>query len=239
MEQNEHIVAAFDRELEAIQALIMKMGGLVEDAIVDAATSLELRDEELALKVRKGDLAIDKLEEKVNESAALILALRQPTAGDLRTVLTVFRVSGSLERIGDYAKNIAKRAGVVMQMQQISGSAPGLRRMARQVELMLKDVLDAYIQRDADLAADVRERDVEVDQMYTALFREYLTFMMEDPRNITACMHLHFMAKNIERMGDHVTTIAEQVIYLVTGEYPEDDREKGDRSSTDPRLGGE
>jgi phosphate transport system protein len=145
----------------------------------------------------------------------------------------VFRLAASLERIGDYAKNMAKRAGVIMQMQQIDGSGAGLRRMARQVELMLKDALDAYIQRDPDLAADVRERDLEVDQMYSALFREYLTFMMEDPRNITACMHLHFMAKNIERMGDHVTTIAEQVIYLVTGDYPDDEREKGDRSSHD------
>ena len=233
MDRKEHIVAAFDRDLEGIQAMIMKMGGMVEESIADAVTALETRDEELAQKVRAADKAIDALEEKVNQEAALILALRQPTASDLRTVLTVFRLSASLERIGDYAKNMAKRAGVVMQMQQIPGSLSGLRRMSRQVELMLKDVLDAYIQRDADLAADVRERDVEVDQMYSALFREYLTFMMEDPRNITACMHLHFMAKNIERMGDHVTTIAEQVIYLTTGEYPDDEREKADRSSHD------
>ena len=236
MERKEHIVAAFDRDLEGIQAMIMKMGGLVEEAISGAVTALETRDEELALKVRQADKAIDALEEKVNQEAALILALRQPTAGDLRTVLTVFRLSASLERIGDYAKNMAKRAGVVMQMQQIPGSLSGLRRMSRQVELMLKDALDAYIQRDADLAADIRDRDVEVDQMYSALFREYLTFMMEDPRNITPCMHLHFMAKNIERMGDHVTTIAEQVIYLVSGKYPEDDREQADRSSHDLGL---
>lgn len=236
MERKEHIVAAFDRDLEGIQAMIMKMGGLVEEAISGAVTALETRDEELAQKVRQADKAIDALEEKVNQEAALILALRQPTAGDLRTVLTVFRLSASLERIGDYAKNMAKRAGVVMQMQQIPGSLSGLRRMSRQVELMLKDALDAYIQRDADLAADIRDRDVEVDQMYSALFREYLTFMMEDPRNITPCMHLHFMAKNIERMGDHVTTIAEQVIYLVSGKYPDDDREKADRSSHDLGL---
>lgn len=237
MDTKEHIVASFDRDLEAIQAQIMKMGGLVEAAIADATAALETRDEDLARKVREGDKAIDALEETLNQEAALILALRQPTASDLRTVLTVFRLSNSLERIGDYAKNMAKRAGVVMQMQQIEGAAAGLRRMSRQVELMLKDVLDAYIQRDAELAADVRERDLEVDQMYSALFREYLTFMMEDPRNITACMHLHFMAKNIERMGDHITTIAEQVIYVVTGEYPDDDREKGDRSSFDTGLG--
>ena len=153
-------------------------------------------------------------------------------------MLTVFRLSGSLERMGDYAKNIAKRTGVLMAMQPINGSAKSLRRMARQVELMLNDALDAYIQRDADLAADVRARDVEVDQMYTALFREYLTFMMEDPRNITACMHLHFIAKNIERMGDHVTTIAEEVIYLVDGAYPDDDREKGDQTTQGGANGG-
>jgi phosphate transport system protein len=208
----------------------MKMGGLVEESILNASNALEKRDEKLAKSVRDGDKLIDKLEEQVNEEAARILALRAPTAGDLRTVLSVFRVSANLERIGDYSKNIAKRSSVVIQMQPIVGTASSLRRMAKTVDLMLKDVLDAYIQRDVDLAADVRERDAEVDQMYSALFREYLTFMMEDPRNITACMHLHFMAKNIERMGDHVTSIAEQVIYLVTGELPDDDRPKQDRT---------
>jgi phosphate transport system protein len=231
MENQSHILHAFDRDLEGIQASIMKMGGLVEAAIAQAATALETRDAELAQTVRSGDKAIDALEQQVNEEAARILALRQPIASDLRTVLTVFRLSGSLERMGDYAKNIAKRTGVLLPMQPINGSAKSLRRMARQVELMLKDALDAYIQRDGDLAADVRARDLEVDQMYTALFREFLTFMMEDPRNITACMHLHFIAKNIERMGDHVTTIAEQVIYLVDGAYPDEDREKGDQTT--------
>lgn len=210
--------------------MIMKMGGLVEESIVNAAQALETRDEDLAQVVRAGDKAIDALEEQVNEEAARILAQRQPIASDLRTVLSVFRVSANLERIGDYSKNIAKRTSVVNQMQPIEGTATALKRMARAVELMLKDALDAYIQRDADLAADVRERDLEVDQMYSALFREYLTFMMEDPRNITTCMHLHFMAKNIERMGDHVTSICEQVIYLVTGEMPDEDRPKQDRT---------
>ncbi|MBF9050347.1 phosphate signaling complex protein PhoU [Roseobacter sp. HKCCD9010] len=230
MANQEHIVASFDRDLEGIQAMIMKMGGLVEESIVNAAQALETRDEDLAQVVRAGDKAIDALEEQVNEEAARILAQRQPIASDLRTVLSVFRVSANLERIGDYSKNIAKRTSVVNQMQPIEGTATALKRMARAVELMLKDALDAYIQRDADLAADVRERDLEVDQMYSALFREYLTFMMEDPRNITTCMHLHFMAKNIERMGDHVTSICEQVIYLVTGEMPDEDRPKQDRT---------
>ncbi|RMA41427.1 phosphate signaling complex protein PhoU [Rhodophyticola porphyridii] len=238
MANQEHIVASFDRDLEGIQAMIMKMGGLVEDSIVKSAEALETRDEDLALTVKNGDKAIDALEERVNEEAARILALRQPTASDLRTVLSVFRVSANLERIGDYSKNIAKRSSVVIQMQPINGTAAALKRMARVVELMLKDALDAYIQRDADLAADVRERDLEVDQMYSALFREYLTFMMEDPRNITACMHLHFMAKNIERMGDHVTSICEQVIYLVTGEMPDEDRPKQDRTPYEEGAGG-
>lgn len=238
MENQSHILHAFDRDLESVQANIMKMGGLVEAAIAQAATALDTRDGDLAETVRAGDKAIDALQQQVNEQAARILALRQPTAGDLRTVLTVFHLSGSLERMGDYAKNIAKRTGVLMGMAPINGSAKSLRRMARQVELMLKDALDAYIQRDADLAADVRARDVEVDQMYTALFREYLTFMMEDPRNITACMHLHFIAKNIERMGDHVTTIAEQAIYLVDGAYPDDSREKGDQTTQGAGNGG-
>lgn len=226
-----HILSAFDRDLESIQALIMKMGGLVEEAIVDAATSLEERDEETAERVRRNDRLIDELEERVNEESARLLALRAPAATDLRTVLTVMKISANLERIGDYAKNMGKRTSVLVQMPAIDGAGGALRRMAKAVQEMLKDALDAYIQRDAELAQDVRLRDHDVDQMYNALFREFLTFMMEDPRNITACMHLHFIAKNIERMGDHVTAIAEQVIYLVTGEMPDDLRPKGDVTS--------
>ena len=228
MNTNEHIVSSFDRDLESIQAGIMKMGGLVEDSIHKSVLALDTRDPELADLVRAGDAAIDALETQVNEEAARILALRSPTASDLRTVLSVFRVSTNLERIGDYSKNIAKRSHAVMAQPPIEGATASLRRMAREVELMLKDVLDAYIQRDLGLAEDVRERDLEIDQIYSALFREYLTFMMEDPRSITACMHLHFMAKNLERMGDHVTSIAEQVVYLVTGSMPEDIRPKQD-----------
>jgi len=145
--------------------------------------------------------------------------------------LSVIKISANLERIGDYAKNMAKRSSVLNQMEPVSDSTGAIRRMAGAVEAMLKDALDAYIQRDADLARDVITRDEDVDQMYNALFREFLTFMMEDPRSITACMHLHFIAKNVERMGDHVTAIAEQVVYLVTGETPEDDRPKADRTS--------
>ncbi len=228
----QHIASAFDRDLEAIQARIMKMGGLVEAAIMEAARALETRDEELAAKVVKEDKAIDGLEELINEDAARVIAIRAPAAVDLRVVLSVMKISANLERIGDYAKNIAKRTGVLVQGVDVSEHAAALRRMAREVELMLKDALDSYIQRDAELARDVIDRDRDVDQMYNALFREFLTHMMEDPRNITACMHLHFIAKNIERMGDHVTAMAEQVIYLVSGHKPEDDRIKADTTST-------
>ncbi|GFE50193.1 phosphate transport system regulatory protein PhoU [Roseobacter cerasinus] len=229
--QDQHIASAFDRDLEAIQAQIMKMGGLVEAAIRDGAQSLDTRDEELAEQVRRQDRTIDDLEEMINEEAARVIALRAPTARDLRLILSVIKISANLERIGDYAKNMAKRTGVLSQMAPVDDSSAALRRMSREVERMLKDALDAYIQRDAEWALEVIHRDHEVDQMYNALFREFLTFMMEDPRNITACMHLHFIAKNIERMGDHVTSIAEQVVYLVTGEHPEDARPKADKTS--------
>jgi len=234
-----HIQSVFDRDLERVQALIMKMGGLVEISILDAVRSLATRDEELAAKVRANDRKIDDLEEEINEEAARIIALRAPTASDLRTVLTVMKISANLERMGDYAKNMAKRTSVLVQMNPIEGSAKSIQRMGQEVEEMLKNALDSYIHRDAGLATDVRQRDAEVDQMYNALFREFLTHMMEDPRNITACMHLHFIAKNVERMGDHVTSICEQVIYLVTGELPEDTRSKEDRTPFEQMEGRE
>ncbi|MFA8443068.1 phosphate signaling complex protein PhoU [Yoonia sp.] len=228
---HEHISSAYDRDLEGITTLIMKMGGLVEEAILKAAKSLADRDVELAEEVRDGDKVIDALEIQINEEAARTIALRAPVSKDLRSVLTVLRLAASLERIGDYAKNIAKRTSVLVEMNPVNGSDAALRRMAREVEQMLKDTLDSYLRGDADLAEDVRQRDQEVDQMYNALFREFLTFMMEDPRNITACMHLHFMAKNIERMGDLTTNMAEQVIYLVTGEMPDEARPKSDKTA--------
>ncbi|MBC9246173.1 phosphate signaling complex protein PhoU [Paracoccus sp. 11-3] len=226
MNRDKHISSAFDRDLETIQAMVVKMGGMVETAITDAAAALEARDEELAEQVRRRDKAIDALEAQINEDAARLIALRAPTATDLRMVLAVMKIAASLERVGDYAKNMAKRTSVLSQLPQIYGSGMALRRMAQAVSKMLQDALDSYIRRDSELAEDVRQRDLEVDQMYNALFREFLTFMMEDPRNITSCMHLHFIAKNIERMGDHATTIAEQVIYLVTGDIPDDTRPK-------------
>lgn len=229
-----HIASAFDRDLEEIQAHVLKMGGLVEDAIRNSAKSLKNRDEEQAEQVRKADKVIDRLEEQINEECARLLALRQPIASDLRTVLTVMKIAANLERVGDYAKNMAKRTTVLVHMQPVDGAGGAIRRMAKEVQQMLSDALDAYMRRDLDMAHDVRQRDMEVDQMYNALFREFLTFMMEDPRNITACMHLHFIAKNIERMGDHVTAIAEQVIYLVSGEMPDEARPKATSANYDP-----
>lgn len=226
MNRDKHISSAFDRDLETIQAMVVKMGGMVEAAITDASTALDTRDQELADQVRRRDRAIDTLEAQINEEAARLIALRAPTATDLRMVLAVMKISASLERVGDYAKNMAKRTEVLSQMPVINGSGMALRRMSQAVNKMLQDALDSYIRRDAELAQDVRQRDLEVDQMYNALFREFLTHMMEDPRNITPCMHLHFIAKNVERMGDHATSIAEQVVYLVTGDLPDEARPK-------------
>jgi phosphate transport system protein len=227
-----HILTAFDRDLEAAQALVMRMGGMVETALLDAAEALDTRDEDLAARVRAGDAAIDALEDQINSQCAMLLALRGPTAGDLRTVLTVMKIAAALERAGDYAKNMAKRTAVLSQMALVPGASGSIRRLAKAVVQMLTDALDAYIRRDVKLAEDVRKRDREVDQMYTSIFRELLTHMMEDPRNIGPCMHLHFIAKNIERVGDHATAVAEQVIYLVTGSLPGDERPKIDSTGS-------
>lgn len=226
-----HTVASFDRDLESIQATVMKMGGMVEMALSDAAKSLITRDVELAEAVRKGDKTVDDLDLTVKLDAARLLALRSPTAGDLRTVLSVMEIASHLERCGDYAKNIAKRTIAMAGSGEISGSLTALGRMSTFVEVMVKDALDAYIQRDIAKAEELIKRDLEADQIYNTLFRSLLTHMMEDHRNIAVGMHLHFIAKNIERIGDHATGIAEQTIYVVTGELPDDDRPKKDTTS--------
>jgi len=226
-----HIASAFDRDLETIQGLIMQMGGLVEQAIADAARALVDEDVELAEEVRRGDKDIDALEERVNAEATRVIALRAPTAGDLRTVMSVFKISGNLERCGDYAKNLAKRTETLVELGTMPATVKSIRRMAHETEAMLKDALDSYVGRDVEIAEAVILRDRDVDQMYNAIFRELLTHMMENPRNITPAMHLHFIAKNVERVGDHVTSIAEQTIYLVTGALPDDDRPKGDKTA--------
>ena len=225
---NEHIARAFDRDLEAVQAMIMKMGGLVETALADAARALEAQDDTLADQVRANDAAIDALEEQVNGECAPLIALRAPMGTDLRIVLSVMKIASNLERCGDYAKNLAKRSKVLAGLAPIPEANGSLKRMGRAVNLLLKDALDAFIARDAGLAAEVRLRDHDIDQMYNALFRELLTHMLEDSRKITPAMQLHFIAKNIERVGDHATTIAEQVIYMTTGSLPGDARPKVD-----------
>jgi phosphate transport system protein len=235
MVQSSHIRSAFDQDLESVKAQVAKMGGLVEQALLSAAEALETRDVALAQQIRKDDAAIDALDELIQAECARIIALRTPIATDLRTVLTVMRLSGGLERAGDYAKNLAKRTIVLVDMPAINGSAAAIKRMTRSVVAMLSKALNAYFAEDAILAEEVRQSDLEVDQMYNSIFREFLTHMMEDPRNITACMHLHFIAKNIERVGDHATGIAEQVVYLVTGKMPDDERPKaGDIAKVQP-----
>ncbi|PHP26165.1 phosphate signaling complex protein PhoU [Limimaricola cinnabarinus] len=220
-----------ESELEQIQASILKMGGLVEAAIYDGLQCLVTRDLEAAAVVREGDRAIDALGRHIQCDLPRIVRLCAPCEGDLRLVLAVLRISTSLERIGDYAKNMAKRTSMLAELSPIEGSDAALRRMAREVQNMLRDTLDAFVTHDDGLAQEVLLRDRDVDQMYNALFREFLTHMMEDPRAITACLHLHFIAKNIERMGDLVTDMAEQVIYLVTGQMPDEDRPKGDTTA--------
>lgn len=236
--QEPHIVSSFDRDLEAVQAHVMRMAGLVEQALLSAAEALETGDEALAAKVRDGDRAIDDLEAQIQTECARLLALRAPAASDLRTVLSVMRIAAALERSGDYAKNLAKRTLILANMTPLGGTLGSVGRMARTVVQRMREALDAYIARDVVVAEDIRERDRDVDQMYNSVFRELLTHMMEDPRNITAAMHLHFIAKNIERVGDHATAIAEQVIYLTTGGTPEGDRPKADLTQPEVAMDG-
>ena len=230
MEQD-HIVKSFDDDLGQIDAIIAEMGGLAERQLADAVEALVRRDIELAQQVINGDKRIDELESTIDNLTIRVLALRQPMAEDLRMVIVALKMAANLERIGDYAKNVAKRTLILAAMDPVGNATQSVQRMAFQVQAMIKNVLDAYGARDIGKADDVRLRDEEVDLMHTSLFRELLTYMMEDPRNITACTHLLFIAKNVERIGDHVTSIAEYVHFLVAGDLPADERPKGDLSS--------
>lgn len=221
-----HTFTKLDADLDRVRELILTMGGRVEEAIALAARALDTRDEDLAARVVEGDRAVDALEDEINTQIVRILALRQPQADDLRAVVAVLKMAGDLERMGDYAKNMAKRVAVLATGGQIEGAGGAIRRQARLVGQMLKDTLDAFARQDVALAEDVIARDPEVDHMTNALFREFITHMMEDPRNITACLHYTFIAKNTERMGDLVTGVAEQVVFLSTGQSP-GDRPKG------------
>jgi phosphate transport system protein len=226
-----HTVSAFDRDLEAIRLSVLTMGGHVEEAIVDAARALETRDTDLAAQVVQRDKVIDVAEEEINAQVVRLLALRQPQADDLRSAVAVMKMAGELERLGDYAKNMARRVPVLAASPTIDGAAGALRRQARLVGQMLKDMLDSFARMDTNMARDVVARDVEVDDMTNALFREFITHMMEDPRNITPCLHYVFIAKNIERMGDLVTHGAEQVIFVAEGKLA-GEREKGHSTAT-------
>jgi len=215
-----HTLSVLDQDLERIRELILTMGGRVEQAIALSARALDGRDADLAAQVVQADRAIDAMEEEINQQVVRVLALRQPQADDLRAVIAVMKMAGDLERLADYAKNMAKRVPVLAEGARIEGAGAAIRRQSRQVGQMLKDMLDAFARADVALAEDVIARDAEVDHMTNALFREFITHMMEDPRNITACLHYTFIAKNVERMGDLVTGAAEQVIFLATGRRP-------------------
>ncbi|MPZ09222.1 MAG: phosphate signaling complex protein PhoU [Kiloniellaceae bacterium] len=227
---SEHIVKSFDEELQRLNAVVLRMGGVAEAQLASAIEALVRRDSDLARKVVAGDEAIDQMDLELDENAVRTLALRQPMANDLREVISALKISGDLERIGDYAKNVAKRTLALNQLTPHE-AARSIPRMAKLVQAIIKDVLDAYANHDPNRAIDVWHRDEEVDEMYTALFRELLTYMMEDPRNITPCTHLLFIAKNIERIGDHATNIAETTHYLSTGKRIHGGRPKGDMSS--------
>lgn len=226
----EHIVSSYDTDLQDLRRRISEMGGIAEKMLVDSVTALVRRDTVLAQAVISSDTRLDVLQREVEENAILTIARRQPMAVDLRETISAIRVSNDLERIGDLAKNNAKRALAIGGQFQPQKIVVGVQHMSDLVLGQLKDVLDAYAQQDTAKALDVWKRDGAIDALYTSLFRELLTYMMEDPRNISFCTHLLFCAKNIERIGDHTTNIAETVHYLVTGETLAIDRPKNDRS---------
>ena len=226
----EHIVKSFDDELKRLNQVIARMGGLAEAQLQRAIEALVRRDAEAAAQVVQDDARIDALEHEIGNMTVRMLALRQPMAKDLREVVAALKISSDLERMGDYAANVAKRAIALSQSPAVK-SAHAIPRMGRLVQQLIKDILDAYVEHDADKAVDAWRRDEEVDEMYTSLFRELLTYMMEDPRNIGPSIHLLFIAKNIERIGDHATNIAETVHFLVLGRPIEATRPKGDSTS--------
>ena len=237
---SEHIVKSFDEELQRLSAIVLRMGGVAEAQLAGAIEALVRRDSDLAQQIVAGDEAIDQMDLELDENAVRTLALRQPMANDLRAVISALKISSDLERIGDYAKNVAKRTIALNQLTPHE-AARSIPRMAKLVQAIIKDVLDAYAKHDPNRAIDVWHRDEEVDEMYTALFRELLTYMMEDPRHITPCTHLLFIAKNIERIGDHATNIAETIHFLSTGKRIQGGRPKGDLSSfqvVSPELDG-
>jgi phosphate transport system protein len=226
-----HIVSAFDDDLQVLQAKISEMGGLAEELLSHALEAVQRRDAELAAQVVERDKALDRMEANLEQLAIRLLALRQPVAVDLRETIAALKIASTLERIGDLSKNIARRSQFLTRNQPIRLAAPVV-RMGRQTLVQLTEVLDAYTARDTALAVAVWRRDVEIDETYNSLFRELITYMMEDPRTIGMCSQLMFVAKNLERIGDHTTFIAEMAYYVVEGQPLGDDRPKGEPIDT-------
>ena len=215
----EHIVTSYEDELLLIARLISEMGGMVELAITDATTALLKLDQDQARAVWQADQKIDEMQHRIDDLAVSIIARRQPMATDLRTIITAIQVASDLERTGDMAKQLCKRTLQIESLSLAPGFYNGVKHMTDLVARQLKASLDAYAQRDAQAAVEVCKRDDEVDAIHTSLFRELLTYMMEDPRNISHCTHLLFCAKSLERVGDHATNIAEAAYYLETGRH--------------------
>lgn len=227
---HDHIVKSYDSELARLTGEIVDMGELAIKQLDGAMAALYQRDSSAAEAVIAGDRRIDALELEVSHDVIRLLALRQPMAGDLRGILAALRIASAIERVGDYAKNMAKRSLTLNQSPPM-GPTGGLQALADLAADMMRDVLVAWAERDTARAMRVRERDAELDASYTRLFRELLTYMMEDPRKISGCSHLLFMAKNLERIGDHATNIAENIWFMVEGDMPEHGRVKRDHSS--------
>ncbi|BAF90031.1 phosphate regulon transcriptional regulator [Azorhizobium caulinodans ORS 571] len=227
----EHTVSSFDAELKELGRKIVEMGGQAERLVADSVGALIRRDGTAAQRVVVMDAAIDHMQRDIEEKAVLVIAKRQPMASDLRDIVATLRISNDLERIGDLAKNVGKRVLAIEGEYHPQKLVRGVEHMTDLVLEQLKEVLDAYAGRDEAKALEVWRKDASVDTMYTSLFRELLTYMMEDPRNISVCTHLLFCAKNIERIGDHATNVAETVYYMVTGNMLSDDRPKADASS--------
>ena len=227
----EHTVSSFDEELSDLARKIAEMGGLAEQHVAESVAALVNRDAAQAQRVIAGDQRIDKLQQQVEESAIQMIARRQPMARDLREIMAAIHIANDLERVGDLAKNTAKRVLAIETNFGQQRLVAGVEHIAELSLAQLKAILDAFAARDLPAALAVWERDNEIDAMYTSLFRELLTYMMEDPRNITMCTHLLFCAKNLERIGDHATNIAETLHYLITGVVLADERPKQDRSS--------
>jgi len=229
-DQPEHLVRSYGEQLRKLRDMVARMGGLAERQVNDSTVALIRRDAQLAAEVVARDAALDALEREIESFSIRILALRQPMAADLRFIVAAMKVSHDLERIGDYARNGAKRSVVLAQQPQI-GSLNGFQRMSVLVQENLKLAIDALANDDADAAQRVWGADEPIDDVYNGIFREMLTHMMEDPRNITAATHLLFIAKNLERIGDHATNIAETVHYAVRGDSLPEDRPKADASA--------